>query len=442
MASICIVEKSSSSSVGCSIFVPILEVSTRNFSVLISSLGSARLESDTPNSEVITLDSNIFDEKVLNSDDIWLVLFYNKENEELKYLKPEYEKAALAMKGIFKLGAINAKSEKILLSKYNITSTPTMKFFGKNKEEKPKDFDTQLRARFIIEKMFLRVQSYVNSKINITDDEAMLYDIEHNPNIVQLNNKNFDESIQKNELMWLIVIYSPKCGICKDFLPIFVKAYEKVKDIAVFAMINGLINRQSAKRFDITGYPHILVYSPGFGRLKKVEEYNGPRDEDGLVDYIIKKNERYDYVKEPPQIISQDVLNRECLNKEGHCIITLFPNIMKSSAKERNSYIRTIHNLSYDYKPKSVHFVWAQEGDFHKMEEKLKINKYPVMIGVDLKKKFFSVKKFNSDFEQKILDSYIKNLLEGKENMMNNVGELEISKTEKWDRKDYLNEDL
>ena len=144
-------------------------------------------------------------------------MFYNKENRELKYLKPEYEKAGLAMKGIFYLGAVNAESNESLLSKYNITSTPTLKFFGKNKDEEPKDFSSQLRARFIIEKMFLTVQSYVNSKINITDDEAILYNIEHNPNIVQLNDKNFDETIQKNELMWLIVFYSPKCGICKEF---------------------------------------------------------------------------------------------------------------------------------------------------------------------------------------------------------------------------------
>ena len=396
----------------------------------------------SPDSEVITLDSQTFEKKVLNSNDIWLILFYNQENRELKYLKPEYEKAALAMKGIFNLGAVNAESNKVLFSKYNITLTPTMKFFGKNKDEEPKDFSSQLSARFIIEKMFLRVQSYVNSKINITDDEAILYDIEHNPNIVQLNDKNFDETIQKNELMWLIVFYSPKCGICKEFLPIFVKAYEKVKDKAVFGMINGLINRKSANRFDLIGYPHLIVYSPGFGRFKKLEEYNGPRDEDGIVNYILKKNELYDYMKEPPQITSQDVLKQECIDKEGYCIITLFPNIKKSSAQERNNFIRTIHNLAYDSKFKPVHFVWAQEGDFHKMEGNLKINKYPVMIGVDFKKKLFSVKKFDNDFDYKILDKYIKNLLEGKENMMNYIDGLEISQTEKWDRKDHINEDL
>lgn len=396
----------------------------------------------SPDSSVITLDSQAFEQKVIGSNDIWLILFYDQENEELKKLKPEYEKAALAMKDMFKLGAVDIKSEKVFSQKYKITYTPMMKFFGTNKDEEPKDFSIKPRAVSIIEKMFLKVQSFANSKLNITDDEAILYNIEHNPEIVQLNDNNFDDTIQKNELMWLILFYSPKCGICKRLLPHFVKAHEKVKDKAVFGIIDGLINRKSAKRFSITGYPFMIVYSPGFGNSKKYEEYNGPRDEKGIVDYILKKYEIYNYVREPPQITNQDILKEECINKEGFCIITLFPNIMKSSARERNNFIGNIIKVSKNYKNKPVHFLWAQEGDFHKLEKNMKINKYPVSFGVDFKRRLFSLKKFNDKFEDVILDEFIKNLLDGKENLMNYAGGLEISEKEKWDRKDYMNEDL
>ena len=343
---------------------------------------------------------------------------------------------------MFHLGAIDAKTSKSLLSKYKITYTPTMKFFGTNKDEEPKDFSSKLRATAIIEKMFLKVQSFANTKLNITDDEAVLYSIEHNPDIVQLNDKNFDDTIKKNELMWLILFYSPKCGICKKLLPQFVKAHQRVKDKAVFAIIDGLINRQSARRFGLSGYPFLIVYSPGFGNNKKVEEYNGPRDENGIVDYILKKNELYGYVREPPQITNQDMLKQECINKEGYCIITLFPHIMKSSAKERNTFIGSIKRVSQNYNFKPVHFVWAQEGDFHRFEKNIKINKYPVTIGVDFKKRLFSYKKYNDNFDHNSLNSFIQNLLDGKEKMMNYAGGLEISETEKWDRKDYMNDEL
>jgi len=395
----------------------------------------------SPDSAVITLDSQAFEKKVLDSNDIWLILFYS-ENEEFNTLKPEYEKAALALKDMFHLGAIDAKTSKSLLSKYKITYTPTMKFFGTNKDEEPKDFSSKQRATAIIEKMFLKVQSFANTKLNITDDEAVLYSIEHNPDIVQLNDKNFDDTIKKNELMWLILFYSPKCGICKKLLPQFVKAHQRVKDKAVFAIIDGLINRQSARRFGLSGYPFLIVYSPGFGNTKKVEEYNGPRDENGIVDYILKKNELYGYVREPPQITNQDMLKQECINKEGYCIITLFPHIMKSSAKERNTYIGSIKRVSQNYNFKPAHFVWAQEGDFHRFEKNIKINKYPVTIGVDFKKRLFSYKKYNDNFDHNSLNSFIQNLLDGKEKMMNYAGGLEISETEKWDRKDYMNDEL
>ena len=395
----------------------------------------------SPDSAVITLDPQAFEKKVLDSNDIWLILFFS-ENEEFNTLKPEYEKAALALKDMFHLGAIDAKTSKSLLSKYKITYTPTMKFFGTNKDEEPKDFSSKLRATAIIEKMFLKVQSFANTKLNITDDEAVLYSIEHNPDIVQLNDKNFDDTIKKNELMWLILFYSPKCGICKKLLPQFVKAHQRVKDKAVFAIIDGLINRQSARRFGLSGYPFLIVYSPGFGNTKKVEEYNGPRDENGIVDYILKKNELYGYVREPPQITNQDMLKQECINKEGYCIITLFPHIMKSSAKERNTFIGSIKRVSQNYNFKPAHFVWAQEGDFHRFEKNIKINKYPVTIGVDFKKRLFSYKKYNDNFDHNSLNIFIQNLLDGKEKMMNYAGGLEISEAEKWDRKDYMNDEL
>ena len=46
----------------------------------------------SPESYVISLDSNNFDKQVLNTPDIWLILFYERENDELKQLEPEYEK--------------------------------------------------------------------------------------------------------------------------------------------------------------------------------------------------------------------------------------------------------------------------------------------------------------------------------------------------------------
>ena len=390
---------------------------------------------------VINLDSKNFEQKVLKTKEIWLILFYS-ENDAFNLLKPQYEKAALAMNDIFKLGAINIANEKELALKYNVTSSPHMLFFGNNKDELPKDFVVSPLAQSIIEKMMLRVQSLAKSRIEIKDDESILYDIEHDSDIVVLNDDNFDDIITKNELMWLVAIYSPKCGICHRLLPHWLNAAKRLRDKAVFAIIDGTINRKTSQRFNLKGYPLIKIFSPGFGRMKKIEPYDGPRDEEGIIEYVIQKYDAYMYVKEPPQIINQNVLNNECVNQNGYCIITLFPTIRESNARERNTFIASIKTVSKNYKFKPVHFLWASKGDFDKFEKNIKINKYPMTIAVDFKNKKFSFREYNDDFDEFSLEGYIRRLLDGKEDLMEYKGGLEITSVSEWDRKDYYEEDL
>lgn len=395
-----------------------------------------------PQSPVVTLNLQSFEEKVMKSREVWLILFYNPDKEESKQLKPEYEKAALAMNNIFKFGAANILEEKLFKVKYKFDSSPTMKFFGINKEEAPLDFTSPPKARSIIENVILKAQSIAKNRLNIKDDAAILYEVEHNPNIVVLNDNNLNDIISKNELMWLVAIYSPKCGVCKKLLPEWVKAAEKLKGKAVFAIIDGTVNRQTASRFSIKGYPTIKTFAPGFGRMKKIDSYDGPRDADGIVQYILRKLEVYMYVKEPPQITNQNILNDECAFKDGYCIISLLPNIMKSKALERNNFIYEIKKVAKNYKFKPVHFVWAEEGNFYKFEKNNNINKYPVSIGVDFKNKKYSIHTFKGNFDEFSLEGFAKSLLEKRESLNEYKGGLETSGVAEWDRKDYMNEDL
>lgn len=406
---------------------------------ILLSFSKSSFSSDSP---VFTLNSANFDKNVIMTKDNWLILFYNPLNEDFKKLKPEFEKAALAMNGIFKLGAIDIHTEKNFKNRYNLTSPLTMKFFGINKTTPPQDFISTKTAPGIIEKMFKKVQSVAFGQINIIDDDAQLYTIEHDPNIIVLDDENFDDTIQKNELMTLVAFHSPRCGICRRFLPNWAKAAARLKGKAVFCIIDGTINRQTSDRFSLRRYPLIKIYSPGYGRMKKLEDYLGPRDEDGIVEYVLKKSESYMYISEPPQITNQDIIENECRNKEGYCIITLFPNIKKSSAKERNKYISIIHNATKTYKTKSLHFLWAQENDFPKLEKNFQNHKYPVTIAVDFKKRLISYNKYEGDFDNNSLEVYLKTLLEGKANLVEYVGGLEIDAKTKWNRKDYVENDI
>lgn len=67
-------------------------------------------------SDVITLTTSNFNKDVVNSADIWLVEFYAPWCGHCQRLTPEWEKAAKALKGIVKVGAVDMDVEKVRLS--------------------------------------------------------------------------------------------------------------------------------------------------------------------------------------------------------------------------------------------------------------------------------------------------------------------------------------
>ncbi|TDH65249.1 uncharacterized protein CCR75_009048 [Bremia lactucae] len=83
-------------------------------------------------SSVITLTDETFDEKVLNSGNIWLVEFYAPWCGHCKALAPEWEQAASNLKGFVKVAAIEGTANEQKPAEYGIEGFPTIKLFGPN----------------------------------------------------------------------------------------------------------------------------------------------------------------------------------------------------------------------------------------------------------------------------------------------------------------------
>ena len=90
--------------------------------------------------DVVELTEANFQSKVLNSDDIWIVEFYAPWCGHCKNLVPEYKKAASALKGIAKVGAVDMTQHQSVGQPYNVQGFPTLKIFGADKK-KPTDFN-------------------------------------------------------------------------------------------------------------------------------------------------------------------------------------------------------------------------------------------------------------------------------------------------------------
>ena len=92
-------------------------------------------------SKVVTLTEANFDKLVLDSDDLWLVEFYAPWCGHCKNLAPEWEKAAKALDGKVKLGAVDATVEQSLGSKYDVRGYPTIKVFRPGAKSSPAPYE-------------------------------------------------------------------------------------------------------------------------------------------------------------------------------------------------------------------------------------------------------------------------------------------------------------
>lgn len=127
-----------------------------------SSSGSAKKE-DKPRGKksgggkaVITLTEDDFEEKVLNSEDHWLVEFYAPWCGHCKNLAPEWEEAAKQLRSSapnIKLGAVDATVATSLASKYGVKGYPTIKQFnaGPKKGKRAEDYRGPREAAGIVD---------------------------------------------------------------------------------------------------------------------------------------------------------------------------------------------------------------------------------------------------------------------------------------------------
>ena len=424
------------------------------FIFLLISLSLSFFESNTP---VILLDGDTFEKEVVQSKDIWLVLFYAPWCGHCKAFSPEYEKAAKALKGIFKIASIDADQERAIGGKYNIQGFPTVKFFGIHKD-KPVDYDKARTAEAVISFMFDKAKAIANARLNMKKSEQSNTNTNNNANqekkqqqqqqkkapeagnekdVIVLTDDNFDDMIFNDESMWLVAFYAPWCGHCKKLLPEWVSAATQLRGTIKLAKIDATENQKMAQRYQIQGYPTIKIFAPGKGKDKAVEEYQGPRDTAGIVQYALDKLDKFGYVPETKQLINSEILKEECESRIGICIIAFLPHIADSSAKERNRYLETINEAKKKNRGKPIYYLWAQGGDHFDFEEKLHLSfGYPAVIAVNYKKKMYSICR--SSFSKENLVDFVSNLLNGREHLSKLPEGIKIKKVDKWDGNDYV----
>ena len=134
-------------------------------------------------------------------------------------LTPEYKKAASALKGVVKVGAVNADEHRDLGGQYGIQGFPTIKIFGRNKN-KPEDYQGGRDAKGLIDGGLAAARKLVNeqsggkaggggggSKSNSEPGGGK--------DVIELTEGNWKKKVLNNEKGILVEFFAPWCGHCK-----------------------------------------------------------------------------------------------------------------------------------------------------------------------------------------------------------------------------------
>ncbi|KAL1539007.1 Thioredoxin-like domain [Salvia divinorum] len=108
--------------------------------------------------------------------------------------------------------------------------------------------------------------------------------------VLTLDHSNFSDVVSKHDFI-VVEFYAPWCGHCKSLAPEYEKAASVLSShepTIVLAKVdaNEEANKELATEYKIQGFPTLKILRNGG---KSVQDYNGPREADGIVEYLKKQ---------------------------------------------------------------------------------------------------------------------------------------------------------
>ncbi|KAG7168835.1 protein disulfide-isomerase A6 homolog [Homarus americanus] len=383
-------------------------------------------------SGVVDLTQSNFQKEVINSDAIWVVEFFAPWCGHCQALVPEYQKAAQALKGVVKVGAVNADEHKSLGGQYGVRGFPTIKIFGLDKN-KPEDYNGQRSAQGIVDNAMKAVKEKVNAQLSgrksgggggggsgSADD------------VIELTDSNFEKLVLKSDDLWLVEFFAPWCGHCKNLAPHWQKAATELKGKIKLGALDATVHTVMAGKYGVQGYPTIKFFNKG-----DVEDYDGGRTASDIVAWA---NDKASANVPPPEVIqvTDDASLKEACKEHPICIIAVLPHILDCQSKCRKNYISMMTRLGDKYKQKMWGWVWSEAMAQIDLEQALDIGGfgYPALAALNAKKMQFALLK--GSFSEDGINEFLRDISygRGRTSPVRGAQLPAVARIEPWDGKD------
>jgi len=333
--------------------------------------------------DVIDLTSGTFQDKVIKSSDIWVVEFYAPWCGHCKALVPEYIKAAKALKGIAKVGAVNMDGpDQSVGAPYGVKGFPSIKVFGADKQ-KPTDFNGGRDAASIAQAALQAAAEAVQGRLgggNFGGGGG------GGPSkVLTLTDSNFKSKVLESKEPVLVAFVAPWCGHCKQLTPNWESAAADLDGQPVkLGRVDATAQQGLAQQYGVQGYPTIKLFKDG-----TQEDYQGGRTSSDIVTYMATVAEASLPPAEVLELTSPKIFE-ECTAKT-FCLVAVLPGLANDNAEARNAKLDIMKKLtekSASYK--KFGFLWTEAGKQSSLEQVFGIGDYPAVIAVVGKKMKFS----------------------------------------------------
>ncbi|XP_029903114.1 protein disulfide-isomerase A6 isoform X2 [Myripristis murdjan] len=389
--------------------------------------------------DVVELNPSNFNREVIQSDSLWLIEFYAPWCGHCQNLTPDWKKAATALKGIVKVGAIDADQHKSLGGQYGVRGFPTIKIFGANKN-KPEDYQGGRSSQAIVEGAMNALRSLVKERLSGKSggsDYSRQSGGGSKKDVVELTDDNFDKMVLDSGDVWLVEFFAPWCGHCKNLEPEWAAAASAVKEQTKgkvhLGAVDATVHQGLASRYGIRGFPTIKIFRKG----EEPEDYQGGRSRS---DIIARAMDLFSDNAPPPElleILSEDILKKTCEDYQL-CVIAVLPHILDTGAAGRNGYLEVMMKMAEKYKKKMWGWLWTEAGAQMDLEASLGIGGfgYPAMAAINARKMKFAL--LRGSFSETGIHEFLRDLSVGRGSTATVGGGAlpKINTVEPWDGKD------
>ncbi|XP_075545993.1 protein disulfide-isomerase A6 homolog isoform X2 [Dermacentor variabilis] len=387
-----------------------------------------------PHTEVVDLSSANFKNRVIDSDEVWVVEFYAPWCGYSQAFASEYAKAASVLKGLVKVGAVDADKEESLGDQYGVMTYPTVKIFGANKHS-PTNYSGPRTAEGVASAAFQEARKVVDQRLGKPTSGGS--GSSGKGDVVELDDSNFEELVLKSDDLWLVEFFDPWCGRCKDLAPHWAKAATELKGKVKLGAVDATVHQGLAAQYDVKGYPTIKYFPAGKKDRHSAKEYNGGRTADDIVQWALEKAAESAPAPELLQVTKESVLKEACQDSQL-CVVSVLPHIYDCQSECRRGYLDILKRLGDKYKRKHWGWLWSEAMAQPKLEEALEIGGfgYPALAVLNSRKMKYSL--LRGSFSYNGINEFLREVAVGRGSSVPVMGVKlpEVVETEPWDGKD------